>query len=346
VAWQSVEPVEGRVDQAYVDSMRARLAQFRAAGMAVVLDTGVQYPPAWLFAYPNSRYVDQYGDAWSSGELGKNVADMVFNQQMRDKQQAYLGRLFAALGTDFYGVRLGGGWYGELNYPQPAYNGRSNAYWGFDAVARGAAPGLPPGIAPNPVPGWAPGTSSPDHASARRFADWYLGSLADYQDWQITTARRWYGGRLLMMYPSWGVRPGQLDAAVAGDLTGTTSAERNGEVQRGFDVARFVGRITDPGVVLYTTWLNADDSGDAGADPAAWSPVHYLAALAAQHARRPAVMGENDGHDGVPDLQRMLSQARRYDLTAVVWAFEPELFSGGFATLADYADAIRQDRLG
>ena len=67
------------------------------------------------------RYVDQYGDVYAPLETGKKIANMVFVQKMRDKQKAYLQRLFATLGTDFYGVRLGGGWYGELNYPEATY---------------------------------------------------------------------------------------------------------------------------------------------------------------------------------------------------------------------------------
>ncbi|MGY1710118.1 beta-galactosidase [Geodermatophilus sp. SYSU D00758] len=344
VSWKRFEPTEGRVDRTYLDEVRTTLARYRAAGMQVVLNTGVHHTPTWVFALPNSRYVNQYGDAYAPSDTGKKVANMVFNQQVRDKQQNYLGRLFGALGTDFHGVRLGGGWYGELNYPDATYSGRTNAYWGFDAVARGVAAGLPSGMMPNPVPGWVPGTPSADHDAARRFADWYLDSLGNYHDWQIETVRHWYPGRLLMLYPSWGIRPGQLDAAVSADLAGSTSAERNGEVQRGFDFARYIRGITDPGVVVYTTWLNADASADGRADPRYWSPVKYLASLATDRPQPLAVMGENTGRDSVADMRLTFEQARRYQLQAVVWAFEPELYGGVYASIGDYAAAIREDR--
>ena len=346
VVWKRFEPVEGRIDAAYVKELRDRLMQFRAAGADVVLSTGVQYPPEWLFAYPHSRFVNQYGDVYASPEVGKKIANMVFNQLLRDKQQNYLALLFETFGTDFYGVRLGGGWYGELNYPEHTYGGRTNAYWGFDPVASGAAPGLPSGMQANPVPGWLPGTPSADHDLARRFADWYLGSLQNYHDWQIATVRQWYPGNLLMMYPSWGVRPGQLDAAVATDLSGTTPAERNGEIPRGFDFARYIRGITDPGVVVYTTWLNADASADSRPDMRYWSPVKYLANLAADRPRPLAVMGENTGRDSVTDMTVSFEQARAYQLHAVVWAFESELYGGVHASITDYAAAIRADRAG
>lgn len=344
VAWKRFEPVEGQVDTTYVQELRSTLGQYRAAGMRVVLNTGVHHPPSWLFTYPNSRYVDQHGDVYAPLETGKKIANMVFNQQMRDKQAAYLARLFGALGTDFYGVRLGGGWYGELNYPEHTYNGRTNAYWGFDPLALGTAAGRPATVPANPVPSWLPGTPSTDHDAARRFADWYLSSLRDYHDWQITTVRRLYAGRLLMMYPSWGVRPGQLDAAVNADLDGTTSAERNGEVQRGFDVARFIGGITDPGVVVYTTWLNADASADSGTDARYWSPVKYLSSLAKNRAMPLEVSGENTGRDTVADVELTFAQARKHGLAAVVWAFEPELYGGVYASIDDLAAAIRADK--
>jgi hypothetical protein len=344
VSWRRFETSPGVIDTTYRDELRTSVSRFRDAGVDVVLSPGVHYTPDWLLSQDNSRFVNQYGDSYAPTETGKKIANMVFNQAMRDRQQAYLARLFAELGTDFFGVRLGGGWYGELNYPDPGFAGRSNGYWGFDRIALGLDAGLPPGLAPNPVPGWLPGTPSVDHEAARRFADWYLGSLQDYHDWQIETVRSLYPGRLLMMYPSWGIRPGQLDAAVAGDLSGSTSAERNGEVQRGFDFARYVGGITDPGVVVYTTWLNADASADGGTDMRYWSPVKYLAHLAQDRTQPLRLMGENTGRDTVADMTVTFEQARAHSLIGVVWAFEPELFSGGHATVEDLTAAIAADK--
>jgi len=346
VSWKRFEPVESRVDATYLAELTTTLQRYRAARVDVVLSPGVQYAPTWLLAHPDSRFVNQYGDAYAPTESGKTIANMVFVQRMRDKQEAYLQRLFSSLGTDFYGVRLGGGWYGELNYPEASYAGRTNAYWGFDPVATGARPGLATGVTTNPVPTWKPGTASPDHAAARSFAEWYLESQRNYHDWQISTVRGMYPGRLLMMYPSWGVRPGQLDAAVAGDLSGQTSAERNGEVQRGFDFARYVRGITDPGVVLYTTWLNADRSQDAGTDQRYWSPVKFLAHLSAQRSKPLALMGENTGRDTPTDMAVTFDQARAHRLIGVVWAFEPDLFTTGtgYASVSDLAAAITEDR--
>ena len=75
----------------------------------------------------------------------------------------------------------------------------------------------------------------------------------------------------------------------------TTSAEKNGEVQRGYDYARFVATIIDPGVVLDTTWLDCPYGNDASANPDAWRPVHYLAYLAARNPHHLRLYGENTG---------------------------------------------------
>lgn len=342
VYWDRFEPIRGQLDETYVTQLRQDLSRYRDADVDVVLSTGVHYSPAWLLDRPDSRFVNQYGDAYAPGQSGKNVANMVFNQALRDEQARYLSRLFATVGSDFYGVRLGGGWYGELNYPEHEHAGRSNAYWGYDPIALGVTEGLPPGMTPNPAPGWVPGAASHSDEAAR-FAHWYLESLRNYHDWQIATVRDSFDGRLLMLYPSWGIRPGQLQAAVAADLAGTTSAELNGEIQRGFDVARFVAGISDPGVVVYTTWLNADASADAGDDPRYWSPVQYLTHLATDRDVPLDVMGENTGHDGVEGMDLSFAQAREHGLIGVVWAFEPHLFGGEFATIDQYAAAIEAD---
>jgi hypothetical protein len=344
IHWDRFEPAEGQLDTAYIASIKDQISQYRNAGMQIILGTGIHHPPSWLFNYPYSRYIDQYGDVYAPGLSGKNIANMIFNQNMRDKQETYLNRVFTQLGTDFYAVRLGGGWYGELNYPDNNYNNHSNAYWAYDQIAQGNATGLPSSMTKAPITGWRPGSTSVNHDAARSFANWYMASLQNYHDWQITTVRKLYPGKLLMLYPSWGIRPGQLDAAIAVDLNGSTSAEINGEVSRGFDYARYVGGITDPNVVVYSTWLNADDSNDGSTNPAIWSPIHYLASLANSNPVQPKVFGENTGADTAADMTRSFNQMRKYNLLGIVWAFEPELYSGTYASITDYKNAIAQDK--
>ncbi len=170
--------------------------------------------------------------------------------------------------------------------------------------------------------------------------EWYLDSLTGYQNWQISTLRESYDGRVMMLYPSWGIRPGQAEEAMATNLDGSTPAEQNGEVQRGLDFERQVKAIEDEDVLVATTWLDADASKDAGEDPRYWSPVKYLSSLAKAHPLRLELYGENTGHGDWEAMKLSASQMRRYKLLGMAWYKEEELFSGRYATLDDYKRII------
>lgn len=343
IGWNRWQPEPDRSDPAYIAEVRARLAALRKAGMQVTLDFGMQYPPAWVFDLPHSRYRNQYGVVFDDHAPGQNGVNAVFNAALRERQAAHAAAVFAALGHDFVLIRLGWGWYSELNYPRAAFAGRGNCYWAFDDLAQGRAPGLPPGIPPCPVPGWKPGEASPDHAAARRFAAWYLEALRDYHDWQISTVRALHPGRLAMLYPSWGLRPGQLDAAVARDLDGSQVAQ-HGDLALGEDWQRLVAGISDPGVVVYSTWLDAPFGDDRSSDPAQWCPMRWLATLAAP--RGLALAGESTGNNDVAALRRCFTRAEELHLLGFFWAFERELVDGapGHATLAEYGAGIAAER--
>jgi hypothetical protein len=312
------------------------------AGINVTLDLGNQYPPGWIFAIPNSRYVNQFGDTYSTTEAGKNIPNFVFNNTVRTKLAEYYVHAITDIGTaNIYAIRAGGGWYGELHYPDPAFNSHTNSYWAYDAIAQGQAAGLPPGVSTDPVPGWKPGTASTNHTSATAFAEWYLGSMKNYHDWQISTLRQVFGGKIIMMYPSWGVRPTQLASAEVADLNGTTRAETGGNLQTGVDYARFVGGLQDTNVIVYTTWLDSTNGDDVSTDPQNWNPVHYLASLA--QPKDLQVWGESTGHGSYAAMQQAFNQMKAYHLVGVMWAFEPDLYSGQYATYAQYKQLIAQN---
>jgi len=342
IGWDSAEPQDGKFNSAYLQGIKDKIEAFRSGGKRVVLDLGVQYPPQWIFKSPSSHFVDQYGEifhaATGSGDCGVNL---VYSVEIRNKFDAYLAHLFHILGNDFYAIRLGGGRYGELGYPSNTYENHTNCYWAFDPVAQGKQPGLPPGMKACPVSGWKPGEGSANHESARQFLNWYMGSMQNYHDWQITTVRKYFSGPLFMMYPSTGgLRPGQLDDVINDDVNGTTGPEKTGEVGRGYDMARYVAGIKDPQVVVYSTWIDGfDGSDDTSPDSKRWSPVHYLASLAADHQPPLWVGGENTGHpDDLPNLQLTFQRMDDYHLSVMFWAFEPTLFdrAPSHATIEDF----------
>ncbi|MBN2712889.1 MAG: beta-galactosidase [Planctomycetes bacterium] len=340
VAWNQYEPLEGKFNAAYIGKVAEKLALFRKAGMLVVLDFGLQYPPAWVFEYPHSRFVNQYGDAYNEDKKsGTNGVNAVFNKTLRAKQKAFIAKVFEALGTDFYAVRLGWGYYGELCYPLPKFNGKSTCFWAYDDIAQGKAEGLPAGMKPCPVPGWVPGSSGKGegHADARAFVEWYMSCLQNYHDWQLSSTRELYKGPLIMMYPSWGLRPGQIEDAVKGDL-----ANANGEITRGYDFKRLVDGIKDPDVIVYTTWLDSNPTfgDDESPDQKRWSPARYLSFLAGAHKPRLRFWGENTGSGDLKAMQLCFERMRKFDMMGVVWAFEPELFSGKHATFKQFAELV------
>jgi hypothetical protein len=349
LAWSAFEPVPGRVDEAVVRRVEEEARALRKLGYRLQLDLGMQYPPAWLFDLPHSRYRNQFGQEYHSSSPGRNMPNFVFNQAVRERLAEYMENVFSRLGTDWDWVRLGGGFYGEVNYPPHRHDGHSNCYWAFDALAQGGGSGLPAGVKPCPVPGWLPGAGSLDNRSARQFLDWYHGSLQNYHDWQITTARRWFSGGLCLLYGSWGIRPGWNEAAIATHLDGSSPAEKNGEIQTGYDWQRMVAGIRDPRAIVYCTWLDAPpkDCDDDGENPERWSPAHWLAALADAHPLKLQKWGENTGNGTPAAMATTFARIQRYGLMGVVWAFEPDLFAEpnpkGLATFADFAKFIRQN---
>lgn len=342
VSWDRFEPREGVFDAGYLADLQKKIGLFRAGGKWVVLDLGIQYPPAWIFNDASSHFVNQYGHAFvpaqGAGDCGVNL---VFSAEMRTKLGAYIHALFADIGNDFYAVRLGGGRYGELGFPGSSLGDDKNCYWAFDSIAQGSSPGLPDGTRACPVAGWKPGMVSSDHAAARSFLDWYMASMQNYHDWQIQEVRRYFSGPLFMLYPSiGGLRPGQLEAAIQDDCAGGTQAEKTGEVGRGYDTARFVAGITDPSVVVYSTWIDGfDGCDDASTNPAHWNPAHFLSSLASAHQPPLPCGGENTGHpDTLANMQLTFERLRDDHLCVMFWAFEPGLFdpSGVQASCDDF----------
>jgi hypothetical protein len=308
----------------------------RAAGFKLVLSLGFHDPPDWVhIAHSDSRYINQWGEPYDEpGAHDAGDANLVFNPDLRTLVDGYIRDVLEEFGSDFLAIRLGGGRYGELTYPPAEFAGRGNNYWAFDRNAAST----------NPVPDWRPGDPSPAGA-AEAFLDWYHQQLVDYELWQIRTLRRYWRGRIMMLFPSWGVRPGQAAAAAAAGLAGDTPAEINGEIQRGYAFERQVAAIDDRNVIVTTTWLEAgrwDPEGDCSSDAARWTPARYLARLAARHPLRLRLFGENGGRDSRAEMRFAARQMRRLGLLGMLWYSGPEMRSGRYASLEDYRDVIRR----
>jgi hypothetical protein len=323
--WGAYQPAQGQVSSSYVSQMRTRLQQLRSAGMNVVLDVGLQYPPAWIFNVDgNTRFVNQYGDVWHSS-LSQDVPNSVFDQNVRNFEAAYIAQVAADFGDVFYAIRAGGLLQDELRYPDATYNGHSNSYWAYDANAQ----------AHSPVPGWIPGQADTTKASA--FLNYYLQSITDFSSWLVSTYRSHFPSPWIqVLYPSWGLRPGDTDAAVARNLDGSTPPAGWGTLSEGLDWSRQINALPDSRVQVYGTWM---ERGDDGGTANTMAPSHYLATLGAAHGL-PAVAENATSGDDAATMATVVQRTRAWGLAGLMWLHEPGLYNGGAVNLATYSAQI------
>ncbi|MFI5494836.1 beta-galactosidase [Actinoplanes sp. NPDC051859] len=292
MSWAQAEPTKGVYNEQYFASIAKRISTLKALGYTISFNTGVHEAPAWLLNSTGARFVDQNGGVYTDSP----EPNLVFGTRYRYLAERYLTTVFARLGDQFSLVRVGGGHWGELTYPSkvnPSTGKIRNLYYAYDVYAQQASP----------VKGWKPGQPSPN-GEAGKFLRWYLTALADYQNWQITALRTaGFAGNAAVLYPSYGMRTGDLEKAVATNLNGTSSPEINGEVQRGFDMARQVNALKDKNVIVYGTWAESN------------ATVTYLAGLA--KAKGLKTMAETSHDMRVDQMPLVMAQAQKNNLAAL-----------------------------
>ncbi len=327
VDWDLAEPSPNRWDAAYLAQVADEIDTFADHGLGVTLDLGLQYPPRWVFGLPGTtRFVNQYGQAWvCSAASGEDSPNLVFDADVRAAAARYIARVAVALGSfRFDAIRVGGLLSGELRYPPNDFGGHANDLWMFDPAALDQAPD----------PRWRPGTGTA--AQARASLAYYFRSIDRYEAWLLQVVGTAFpSGYLQVLFPGWGIRPGEVAGAVDHGLQGTTTAERGGMIAAGEDwvtqvslLRRFAGRA-----VVYTTWLDAPDDTPMGPRAAAAprvrlyeSPVRYLAGLAAPAHLRLA--GENTGSGTPSSLALSLSRVRELGLQGMMWISVADLEAG------------------
>lgn len=345
LGWNLYEPQAGRFSAAYSAELRARIGRWRELGLRITLGPGLQYPPDWALALPGARYIDQNGRRAS--EL-----NLVFAQAVRERAAAYLARIHRDLDLNtFDAIRIGAGGNIELLYPDSR---GQNRYWAYDVGAQGGA-GRVASVAPCPFPGWQPGQGTITMAQADEWYAWYLDALADAARWQAEQCRTLgYAGRVEVLMPGVGTRPGQLEREIAARFAG--SAERY-TTPRGAAWHLLIARLHDlPGLVIYCSSA-ADGSGDDDVtsaddrlvpldDPRTerWSAARWLSYNADRYGLRKS--GENPGRSdtnayGRVMLDRALAQMVAGEWEGFYWAHETELYDPASGiTAADYAAAI------
>jgi hypothetical protein len=326
LGWDYYEPQDGTWDAGYIASRKAEYQAMRDAGFVVVLDLGLQYPPEW--ARTIRPWVDQYGNIYA------NQVNAIWSSTVRQKIETYIKRVFQDFGTRFYGVRLGSGSFVETLYPDNR-PGFQFSYWAFDADA----------MASNPVPNWRPGQASPN-GEAQTFFTWYLQHLIDTVNWQQDVVRQSFDGYIIQLMPGQGLRPNQWNALIASNLMpnglNIYAAERGAVWDKIID-----GMHNRSNVIITCSSLGDSSATDShvdelSSDPIKWSSAHWVAYNADRYGM--PKWAENTGHNDVANMQIVVKQLNDFGYQALFWAFEPDLHSGQYATLDQYAGVIAKNQ--
>ena len=313
VGWTNVEATEGVFSASYMSQIQAKIAAARAAGLEVVLDPGLQYPPPWVFSLPGgTQFVDQYGDVFSGSEpSGNNVANAVTDMAVRSAEGTYLTWLGTQITPgEIIVVREGGGPLGELRYPLPDEDGHTNDFWAYDASTQAALPAS--------VQGWVPDTGTQTQATT--FLDAYNQDLDNYGIWLNGQLGTDFATKVLVLLPGWGERPGGAATEEAALLQPNPPMN---EFNEGLDWTDLLDALPDAAnSVAYTTYLDAQTVLPT---PQLEDPADYLASLVAGTSI--GLGGENTGTGTVATMKLCMSRAVSLGFFIVDWNGEAQVIA-------------------
>jgi hypothetical protein len=338
--WNQAEPEQGQWDTSYLWYVQHIADQYRAAGMAVAVDPGLQHPPNWATALPNGTYVDQ-------GGASTYLADFSWSQAVRLAGAAYLAKVVSTMGT-VVDYRLGMSENGETMYPDSS----DNQWWAYTPSAQGSALGLPAGLLPSPMPGWVPGTSTwhglpVTVTQASDWYDWYFSGLVSQLRWQIATYRAaGYLGQLELVLPGMGSLPAfyqeRLDHLLADGASVGQHYDDYHTMNTGAVWWKLLSALSLPDLVYVAVDVSGVDdlsgtpraNGCTAADASvpytssaiwSWSDTRWLAYLAGAHHL--PILGENPGGTPASDLPAIKDLVTSCHLTALQWAWDDNLYA-------------------
>jgi hypothetical protein len=187
-------------------------------------------------------------------------------------------------------------------------------------------------------------TQDRDVEAPQAFLDWYIQSMTNYQNWQITEIRKYYPGQMDLLYAGKGVRPNQITDALTNDLRGDGWSEQSSAIYSGADYDRHINGLANPqNIAVYLTGIDEPPINlvnDSSPYPGEWSAAKWLAFLARE--RGLPIWGENSGLDTQSNLKLSIDRMRLNGFIGIMWAFESDLYSNApsYATIADYASFI------
>jgi hypothetical protein len=302
--WSTVEPTMGVFSPTAIADLQSQIDAALAAGLAPSLDIGEQYAPQWIFGVGGgTRFEDQFGDIFSGAQAsGNDVANAITDTTVR----SYLGDYIAYLGAHLQSlasIRLGGGPFNELRYPDGTAGSQPNAFWFYDSSSQS--------LLPTNVQGWVPGTGTV--AQATEFMNTYNSALDSYGEWLVNQGVADFPSstKIELLMPGWGERPGEVSTAEA-DLL----ADPPEEVNEGLDWVDLLQSLpTDGRVVAYSTYADATQGGGSNPDPAAY--IHALIPNGVLAGGESTGSGETT----TAGQQLMFSDATKWNWYAVNWFF-------------------------
>jgi hypothetical protein len=179
------------------------------------------------------------------------------------------------------------------------------------------------------------------------FYDWYVQSLTNYQNWQISEIRKSYQGQLDIIYAGKGVRSYQIVDALTNDLRGDGWSEKGSGLYAASDYARHVDELsTYQSVTLYLTGIEvppADQANDTSRYPGDWSAARWLAQISRDHSL--SIWGENTGLNNKQEMGLTIQRMHENGFIGIMWAIESQLYASpnlnNYATIDDYETFIQ-----
>ena len=350
--WASLQPSGAgtALNSTAVTSLAQEYADCATAGLKVMLEIALHYPPSWVISDVEA-FTDQQGNNWSgSSGSGEQVANWMWTSAGQGYVADFVSKLGTALGTSLvaqtHDVKIGGGYYGELHYPSSVATGGSYSHWGYGTSMQ-TGTGLASNMTVCPNPGYTiySGTDAQDS----QWLNWYLNGLGTWLLY-FTGLMRTAGWNCdyHVCHPGYGIRSNQ-----AHSNSGYRQSAGAGE-----DPVRMMGAYShDPQIWPYCTWLNTSDGYDppsVDSDLSAWKKVYAEALLRNKHFR---LWGENTGGESNSAMNGIFSggtngsalsgasytasPSQTYGFQGIFWLNYSSLTAGGSnATLANYGTDI------
>jgi hypothetical protein len=351
--WTSLQPSGPgtALNSTAVAALNTEYDQAASAGLNVMLEVALHYPPAWVAEHVE-QFKDQAAHVYEASAKGPGlqVSNWVWTALGWEYVSDLCNKLGVALGSSRINqttaIKIGGGFYGELHYPLSATASPTFSHWGYGASMQSGT-GLASGQTVCPHPGYTiySGTDAEDSI----WLNWYLNGLGKWLMFFIGAMRTaGWSCDFQVAHPGYGIRANYTHS----------QAQFRESAGAGEDPVRMIGAYShDPKIWPYCTWMNTADGWDpvtADSDISAWKKIYNEAVLRNKHFR---LWGENTGGENAAGLADIFSgdangsalstaswsrrvASGRYQ--GIFWLQYSSLISGSGsdAQLSDYATAI------